>query len=83
MSMKPKFYKEDEQSDQGHDTIGGNCPVCGAEENFTYGQVHMKINTITVNWTCNSCLSKGEEEYDIQFAGHRVIKENSKSNRDG
>ena len=77
-----KFYKEEEQSDQGHTTTSGDCPVCGTEEGFVYGQVHMKLNTVTMNWICGTCQSQGEEVYDIEFAGHKVNKENSKSNRD-
>jgi len=73
--MEAKFYLENEQTDQGNDCTEGDCPVCGEEESLIRGEVFVKIGTLDSYWECSNCKSKGVEVYDIEFKGHKVLKE--------
>lgn len=79
--MYTKYYNANEQSDQGHEIEENICPVCGNEE-IKHGGSVVKLKTITTQWSCPSCMSSGEEVFDIEFKGHRVKVENSRANRD-
>lgn len=50
----------------------GTCPFCG-EEDLEYGAVSFEGDFCYFPWECNCCGEKGEEWYELSFAGHNVI----------
>lgn len=57
----------------------GVCPMCNSE-NITYSKPEFNdIETIYYPYVCESCKTKGEEYYRIEFIGHNVIDEHGNS----
>ena len=50
----------------------GRCPVCGGG-NLEYGTMYPDDIGVIYPWTCQDCKAKGDECYNIEFAGHYGI----------
>lgn len=53
----------------------GVCPFCG-DTDLQYEAIQLEGNMSYYPWTCKKCSHKGEEWYDMTFAGHNVEDEN-------
>jgi predicted nucleic-acid-binding Zn-ribbon protein len=52
----------------------GKCPFCGSDD-LDYDCMEPTEDMIYYPWTCKNCGHKGEEWYDISFAGHNIETE--------
>ena len=50
----------------------GTCPFCGNQD-LKYGAVNFEGEFCYFPWECNYCGEKGEEWYELSFAGHNVM----------
>lgn len=51
----------------------GVCPNCGSN-NLQYDVLEVVDDQVMYPWTCNHCLTTGEEWYLLQFTNHEEIE---------
>lgn len=52
----------------------GICPFCNKIA-LNYGVMELMDNMCYYPWTCENCGHRGEEWYEMSFAGHNVVDE--------
>lgn len=53
----------------------GICPLCKSEK-LEYGALNLEGDMAYFKWECEECGARGEEWYEMNFAGHNVENEN-------
>lgn len=53
----------------------GICPFCG-QQTLEYDCVELVDDMMYYPWECTNCEHRGEEWYNLTFAGHNIEDEN-------